>query len=93
MLELADGNQTNDPDENDDWLHNKELCPDKWPIMCPNERKRDRDRSRYAAMSTEQRVDKNNRRRELYAAKIISKKEGTMGSSGVLIIFCMIHFA
>ena len=42
--------------------------------MCPNERKRDRDRARYAAMSTEQRALQNKRRRELYATKNTPKK-------------------
>ena len=37
--------------------------------MCPNERKRDQDRARYATMSTEQRALQNKRRHELYATK------------------------
>ena len=46
--------------------------------MCPNERKRDRDRARYAAMSTEQRALQNKRRRELYATKNTPKNTGMM---------------
>jgi len=47
-------------------------------VMCPNERKRDRDRARYAAMSTEQRALQNKRRRELYATKNTPKNIGMM---------------
>ena len=46
--------------------------------MCPNEHKRDRDRARYAAMSTEQRALQSKRRRELYATKNTPKNTGMM---------------
>ena len=64
--------------------------------MCPNERKRDHDRARYTAMSTEQRALQNKRRRELYATKNTPKNtemmlqmtpKETAQPTGVQIIF------
>ncbi|XP_066386575.1 uncharacterized protein [Miscanthus floridulus] len=74
--ELLDGNTTNEMDENSDRLHRQSTysnglqqlsgsgyapSPINQLVMCPNERKRDRDRARYAAIATEQRALQNKR--------------------------------
>jgi hypothetical protein len=69
-------------------------------VTCPKQRKRDRDRARKAAMSSEQRALLNKRRRELYAQENASKKSAkilqmtpkeTFQSTGIAIIVISLH--
>ncbi|XP_066386576.1 uncharacterized protein [Miscanthus floridulus] len=76
MHSTNNGNTTNEMDENSDRLHRQSTysnglqqlsgsgyapSPINQLVMCPNERKRDRDRARYAAIATEQRALQNKR--------------------------------